>query len=183
MRRFTVLMTALLFCAAAFTYAQSPQAVIREITGTMEVKLPGSDAWTPANAGDSVELATVLSTGFKSTAVIAVGGSTLTVRPLTQLSLESLMNMDETEIIGIEMRTGRIQADVSAPLGSKTDFTVRTPATTASVRGTAFYIDPENLRVREGTVKYSAVKNSRRSVMVGAGQSSWLDKKTGGAVP
>jgi hypothetical protein len=92
--------------------------------------------------------------------------------------------MDETETIGLEMRTGRIRADVSAPTGNKTDFTVKTPMTTASVRGPSFYIDPMNIRVNNGTVRYETLAGMGRAskVQVYAGQNTWLDSDTGKTV-
>ncbi|MDR3020878.1 MAG: hypothetical protein LBU66_08275, partial [Treponema sp.] len=42
--------------------AQQAAAVIREMTGTVELKT-GAD-WTPAKAGDVVERSTMVSTGF-----------------------------------------------------------------------------------------------------------------------
>ena len=182
MKRLTVLM--FLLMGAAMLFAQNPEAVIREMTGTVELKLSGSSDWKPANTGDRIAVSTIISTGFKSMAILAVGSSTLTVRPLTRMSLETLMNQNNTETINVGLRTGRVQVDVKAPAGSRSEFSVTTPVATASVRGTSFYMDPVNLRVTEGTVRFTPTAGPAavRPVSVGAGQQSWVDTDTGRTV-
>ena len=180
MKRLSVLI--LFMLGAVLVFAQTPEASIREMTGTVELKTPDSADWKPAQRGDLLERATIISTGFKSTAILAVGNSTLTVRPLTRLSLEELVSREETETINIGLRTGRIQVNVNPPAGSKTDFTVRTPVATASVRGTIFDIDPLNVKVVEGTVMFTPVSAvGLLPVQVNAGQSSQVESDTGQA--
>lgn len=160
--------------------AQNTEALIREMTGAVELKHPGQADWIPARAGDRVGGAAIISTGFKSTAVLSIGNSTLTVRPLTRLSLETLMNQGETETINIGLQTGRVRAEVRPPAGGRTDFTVRTPMVTASVRGTVFDLDPVNLWVSEGTVRCEAAELAGvRPVLVSTGQRSQVDSDTG----
>jgi hypothetical protein len=163
-------------------FAQNPEAVIREMTGTVELKIRGSETWKPAEAGDRVAESTVISTGFKSMAILVVGSSTFTVQPLTRLSLDALMKRDNTETVNVALRTGRIHVDVKPPAGSRADFTVQTPIATASVRGTSFDIDPVSLRVSEGSVVYKAAGENARPVMVSEGQSSQVDSNSGQAV-
>jgi len=168
----------ILLCTA-FTFAQSPGAQIREMTGTVELKAPGSADWIPAKAGDRIEKATVISTSFKSMATLDLGSSILTVRPLTRLTLNELINQDGTETINVAMATGRIRADVKPPAGSRADFTINTPVATASVRGTVFDIDRANIRVVEGMVLYAPAAGKGKIVRVGAGQKSQIDEDTG----
>ena len=184
MKRLLVLVIFLM--GAVFIFAQNqaatPAASIREMTGSVELKKPGSANWIPAKSGDTLEKDTVISTGFKSTAILAVGNSTLTVRPLTRLNLESLLaGQDNSETINIGLRTGRIQVDVKPPAGSRTEFTVSTPVATASVRGTSFTIDPMNIKVTEGSVVYKPAGDTgyARPVMVNIGQSSQMDTDSG----
>jgi len=170
---------------AVLAFAQNPQAVIREISGTVELKRPGSAAWTPARAGDRIETSTILSTGFKSMALLAIGNSTLTVRPLTRLSLDELIAQDNTETVNVGLRSGRISATVNPPTGEgRINLTVRSPTATASVRGTTFSMDPVAIQVTEGAVRYEAVTSAGGSapVRVSAGQSTWVDTDSGKAV-
>jgi hypothetical protein len=164
--------------------AQTPEAVIREISGTVELKQDGQAGWIPAGTGDTLAVSTVISTGFKSTALIAAGNSAILVRPLTRLSLEELISRDETETVRIALRAGRLRVQVAPPVTAKTDLTVKTPIATASVRGTVFDIDTLNIRVSEGAVRYEgAADRAARPVQVNAGQNTWVDAGGGALNP
>ena len=179
MKRIVVLLM-LLVCTVSFVFAQKPTAVIREMTGTVELKKAGKTEWVAAKPGETIEESTIISTGFRSTVVLSVGHSSIVVRALTRLSLETLMNRDANEVINLGLATGRIRATVNPPSGAKTDFSIRTPSATASVRGTVFEVDPVNLQVQEGTVNYQpAASMLSQPVAVGAGQESRVDTVTG----
>jgi ferric-dicitrate binding protein FerR (iron transport regulator) len=149
-------------------------ALIRELSGTVELKAAGSEIWTAAAAGDRVEKNTIISTGFRSTATLAVGDSLIMVRPVTRLSLEELIRNQDSEEIDLYLHTGRVRAEVKPVPGGSARFTVRSPVATASVRGTSFEFDTERLVVDEGQVQYSA--NSGREVYVAAGGMSYVDE-------
>jgi hypothetical protein len=176
---------ALGLCSLFFSaplWADAPTASIQKIFGTVELKKAGAD-WTPAKAGDALETSTLISTGFKSTAFILVGNTSLLVRPITRLSLKELLSRNETETVNVALQTGRIRLNVQPPAGGRVDFTITMPTATASVRGTEFDIDPQSIQVREGTVRYQALTQAvSRPVLVGAGQTTWVNSDTGGAV-
>jgi hypothetical protein len=153
------------------------EGYIRDVVGTVELTGPGGGGWTAARTGQSVTKDTVISTGFKSTAQIALGNSTVTVRPLTRLSFEEILNIQGNETVSLSLRSGRIRADVTAPAGGRTDFTVRSPIATASVRGTSFEFDGVNLRVEEGVVHVTGGDGT--AVYVGAGHEAASDPVTG----
>jgi hypothetical protein len=157
--------------------AVGQEAYIREWTGTVEVKAPGAPSWTAARTGEGISRDTMVSTGFKSTALIAVGNSTVTVRPLTCLSLGDIQTLRGNETVNLSLRTGRIRADVKSPPGGRTEFTIRSPMATASVRGTSFEFDGVNLRVDEGMVHVTGGDGS--AVYVGAGHEAASDPATG----
>jgi hypothetical protein len=166
---------ALLLAGAAFLGAQA--AYIREVRGTVEVRAPGAAEWKAAAAGEALERASLISTGFRSTALITIGNSTLTVRPLTRLSLEEIAASQSGERVTIDLRAGRVRAEVKPPAGGKTDFTVRTPTTTASVRGTVFEFDGIRVKVDEGRVHLGGTNLT--GAYVGAGRSTEADPETG----
>jgi hypothetical protein len=157
------------------------EGFIQEISGTVEIKR-GSSAWVPAAKGDAVLGDTLISTGFRSVAVLILGNSTLTVRPLTRLSVEEISRMAEDERVSLNLQTGRIRAEVTPPAGGRTEFTVRSPEATASVRGTIFEFDSVNLAVQEGTVVLApsgsgnAVGGRVAAVAVSAGSESRIDE-------
>jgi hypothetical protein len=157
--------------------APGQEGYIRDVFGTVELKGPGGAGWTAARAGQRVTKDTVISTGFKSTALVALGNSTVTVRPLTRLSVEEILNIQGNETVSLSLRSGRIRADVTAPAGGRTDFTVRSPIATASVRGTSFEFDGVNLRVDEGLVHVTGGDGT--AVYVGAGHEAASDPVTG----
>ncbi|MFP3043745.1 FecR family protein [Treponema primitia] len=165
----------LLICISVSLSAQT--AFIRDLTGTVEVKLPGSAEWTLALIGQGIENQTVISTGFKSTARIGLGNSVLTVQPLTRLTLEQIQEAASTEQVKLYLQTGRVRADVTPPSGGKVDFTVRSPSVTASVRGTSFEFDGQRLWVEEGRVHVSGGDGT--GVYVGAGHAVVSNIETG----
>jgi hypothetical protein len=155
----------------------SQEAVIREINGTVEVKTADEVVWSPAHPGQNITRTTMLSTGFKSTAVVGLGNSVLTVQPLTRLTVEELEESGGDERINLNLRVGRIRADVKPPVGGNTAFTVRSPSATASVRGTVFEFNGTQLQVEEGRVHLSGTDQS--GTYVGAGHQVQTDIVTG----
>lgn len=179
MKRILPMLVLLAAAALAAAQAGAPLAVIKQVAGTVELKAPGKD-WVPAKAGATLTKDTLISTAFKSVAVISVGASTLTVKPLTRLSLEEIARLEGSETVRLALLSGRVRADVAPPAGGKTDFSVKSPTATASVRGTGFDQDATNLRVEEGNVEFTGPDG--QPVQVGAGQSSTIGED-GGAVP
>jgi len=147
--------------------------VIKELTGTVEIKHAGAANYAAAAAGTQVKADTVISTGFKSTALVEVGSAIITVRPLTRLTLNEISAQAGTENINLSLQTGRVRVDVNPPAGSKATLQVSSPSATASVRGTSFYFDTMNVSVREGIVDFKG--KIGYTVQVGAGSYSGID--------
>jgi hypothetical protein len=152
-------------------------ARIQEIHGTVEIKRPGASQWEAAQTGQVLDTAAFISTGFRSTALVTIGSSTLTVRALTRLSLEELMAAQNGERITVNLRAGRVRANVKPPDGGRTSFTVRSPVATASVRGTIFDFDGFRLRVEEGRVYFSGANGA--GVYIREGHAAAADPETG----
>jgi len=167
----------LLIGTATLGFAQ--KAVIKDLTGTVELKLSGSSDFIPAGVGAEVAQDTIISTGFKSTALVQAGSAVITVRPLTRLTLTEIQALQETENITLSLQSGRVRVDVNPPAGTKTSLSVSSPTATASVRGTSFEFDTRNLRVHSGTVAFMgkwgyqvSVQEGRTSVVTAAGTPS-----------
>ena len=167
--KFALIIFLVVFAGIA-VYAQD--ARITELTGVVEIKETGGQ-WQPAAVGAAIAKATVISTGIKSTAVVAVGSSTVSVSPLTVLSLEELLQQSDTEEAVLFLRTGRVKADVTPPSGMKTEFTVRSPTTTASVQGTSFTFGGGKLYVHSGKVAFANSKGQK--VYVNKNQHSYAN--------
>ncbi|MDR1286167.1 MAG: FecR domain-containing protein [Treponema sp.] len=167
--------------AAGCACAQNVEARLVELNGAVEVKDSGASGWRPAVVNEAIVKDTVISTGIKSTAVVVLGNSRLLVRPLTRLSLEELRQRDGGEEVSLYLRSGRVRAEVSPPAGGRTNFTVRSPSATASVRGTSFEFDTRYLQVDSGTVRLS--DNRGQKVYVAGGQASRVDESGQRVVP
>jgi len=164
-------LTVLLALSASGLFAQT--GVIKELTGTVELKLPGAQDFTAAKIGDTLSRDTVVSTGFKSSALVEVGSAVITVRPLTRLTLTEISAASGSESVNVNLRTGRVRAELTPPAGTKASMSVTSPVATASVRGTKFEFDTRNLFVERGTV---AFKGSRGGLaLVNAGFQGKLD--------
>lgn len=175
------LLSVVLLAAAAVLYGQEAgRVVIQETTGTVEVKESSTGDWVPARPGQSISRSAELSTGFRSTAVLAVGNSVVTVQALTRLTVDEILASSGDERVNINLRVGRVRADVKPPAGGRTEFTVRSPTATASVRGTVFEFDGIRLAVDEGRVHVSGGDQS--GTYVGVGHEARVEPVTGRTV-
>jgi hypothetical protein len=163
-----IILLTLQFVCAALVFGQS--GVIKELSGTVEIKRAGQTTFVAAKVGDPVAKDTIVSTGFKSSALITVGSTVLTVRPLTRLSLAEISSATGQETINVSLQTGRVRVDVEPPAGTRANTTVRGPNATASVRGTSFEFDTKILSVQKGVVAFQGKKGG--VTLVSAGSTS-----------
>ena len=166
------LILALFLMAATINiFAQnSGSGVIKELSGTVELKPAGAANYVPAEIGAVLRQDTTISTGFKSMALIEVGSTNLTVRPLTRLTLTEIYSGQEEEALNVNLQAGRLRVNVNPPAGTKTSMSVTTPVATASVRGTEFEITTGSIIVHEGKVDFQVKKG--HLVTVGDGYTS-----------
>jgi len=171
-------------------YAQNANqgsGVIRELSGTVELKAAGAQSYVTAKSGDQVGENTVISTGFKSYALVGVGSAVITVRPLTRLTLTEIRSStgggsagesqpggaaeggkERVETINVNLQAGRVRVDVNPPAGTRAAMSVSSPVATASVRGTGFEMDMMNVTVDKGAVEFAGKKGGKRQVRAGA---------------
>jgi hypothetical protein len=159
--------------------AFAQNGVIKDLTGTVELKSANSAVFVAAKAGDIVNQDTVVSTGLRSTALIEVGSTIITVHPLTRLTLTEIKAFSENESLNVNLQSGRVRVDVKPPAGTKTIMTVSSPSVTASVRGTSFELDARNLYVINGNVAFKGTRGAY--TLITAGADSTTDDR-GGAV-
>jgi len=182
MKRFLcVLILIAVVACSAFSQAGSQNGRIRELTGDVEYKLEGASNFVRASAGDTIALNTLVSTGFRSTAIIEIGGTLVTVRPLTRLSLSEIQRTETSENVNVNLQSGRVRVDVNPPAGARASVRVQSPSATASVRGTSFDFDTVNLSVDEGRVIFQG--NAGPAVIIDAGSSSFIVSDTTSADP
>ena len=154
-------------------------ATITEVAGKVECKLPGTD-WKTAKAGDILPAGSLISTGFKSTAILKTESATLTVKPVTRLTLEELIKSEGTTKTQMFLMAGRVKAEVTPHKGEKAEFKVKSPTATASVRGTGFEFDGKNLLVDHGSVLLEAESGIGVPQVVASGE--WTSVNNTGLV-
>jgi hypothetical protein len=160
--------------------SQAQEAVFAEVSGKVEYQLPGAD-WKPAKVGAKVSKGSLVSTGFKSTAVLKIGKISISMKPITRLSLDELVKTSGGTQTELYLLSGRVHADVPPQAGQTSEFNVTSPTATASVRGTAFLFDGTNLLVDRGSVKLMTPTSQSRSV--GMGEFSYVVKGSGSVAP
>ena len=172
MRKTLSILAVLLFVVAASLSAQT--ATIDSIDGKVEFRLVGG-GWETATVGAVLPLNATISTGFGASAVLNLGSSVLEVRQLTRLTIEELA--DDGLSADVFVPVGRVRATVNTSAGRRADFRVRSPLSTASVRGTDFETNGWQVSVAEGIVEFADLLN--QTMNVGAGELSSLS----GGVP
>ena len=148
-------------------FAQS-SAVIKEATGKVEVQAPGG-RWESATVGMSISRGTTISTGFGSRALLDLGNAVLNVQPLTRLRLEELIQKEGTVQTDLFLRVGKVKAEVKSVSGLQQDFKLRSPVSTAAVRGTEFDYSGYDIVVMNGEVIYQTSRGQQRSYSSGEG--------------
>lgn len=160
---FFILMIVLVFPV----FAQN--ARVERVSGKVEYLAPGG-SWTTVAVGDIIPIGATISTGFRSSAVLDVAGSEISVSALTRMSIEDLAETNDTVTTSLNLRTGKVRASVRSTSGKSTNFTLRSPVSTAAVRGTEFVFDGYRLQVIEGVVAFLNYVNESKPV--GAGNTS-----------
>ncbi len=141
-------------------------AVIQEVYGKVSVKAPGR-GWVTARPGTKIAKNYAISTGFNSKAVIKLGESILVVKQLTRMRLSELIEKNGVLHTTLFLRVGKISASVRKAKGLRQDFRVKSPMTTAAVKGTEFEFDGRTLKVFNGIVSFINNLGQKRSVNVG----------------
>ena len=139
-RTLIVLFAAAAILVPAVLASAQITAVVSEVRGRVELLHVGG-GWQPATPGAVVRDGTTISTGFNSTAVLKMGLSTITVQQLTRMRLNQLVEQQGKVTTSFTLPIGRVQASVKSASGAPQDFQIRSPISTAAVRGTRFGFD------------------------------------------
>ena len=137
-------------------------------------------SWNNVSSGMTLPSGAVISTGFRSEAVLDLGNSEVFVKALTRMSITELSEKNNTVKTGLNLRLGRVNADVKTSKGLKHDFTIKTPVSTAAVRGTKFSFDGVNIKVDNGRVVVSNRNNHSASYKGGESGSFTGNNPPGG---
>ncbi len=162
-----ILFIALSILLSANLFAQL-NAVFKEVTGKVEVS-DAKGGWLPAKAGMSVTKGSVVSTGFKAKATVALGDSLVIVNQLTRMRLDELIEKEGTVNTELYLDVGKVTAEVKTSAGRKNDFRLRSPVSTAAVRGTVIEFSPDTVTLVEGFA--TAYNSIQQKTTVTAGES------------
>lgn len=140
------------------------EAVIKSIKGKVEYSSDGQ-TWFPAEPKQVLKKGDYLSTSFKSSAVIVINGSIINVKALTRMTLDELTKTSEGPQTELYLVAGKVSVEVKPSTNNEiTTFKVKSAMATASVRGTGFEFDGENLLVNHGAVQLMDSIGVSRSV-------------------
>lgn len=165
------------FCASCFLFAAGFSAQVVSFSGKAEVLSDGN--WKPLSVGYNLASGDVVQTGFKSSLTLKIKDSTVTVEPLTRMTVEKLSENSEKDNVRLFVDAGGVSSSVKKSGNKKVGFTVRTPVATASVRGTEFSVqnnfDSAKVETKSGSV---AVWKGKNSVSVDDDETSGGDSES-----
>ncbi len=160
----TSLLTIVVICIMCLPVFALSGTVV-SIAGKVEVQ--ADSGWIALKPGDAVESGKVISTGFRSQAVIQIAGSSVVVNQLSRVTLEQLTETDDAHSSEVFIDLGSISADVQASQNKRVGFVVNTPVATASVRGTQLDMGYSTIRVGRGLVVFMGKRGKEVSVRGG----------------
>ena len=152
--------------AAGLASAADLTATVVKITGKADSQKDG--AWVALAVGQVLPVGTTVSTGFRSELQLKIGPSTVAVKALTRLTIKDLVQTGGAAKTDLYLAVGKIAAEVNtSDTVTEQKFTVGSPVSTASVRGTSFTFDGVNLTVARGVVDFSDLRGNIVQVPVG----------------
>ena len=128
------------------------------ISGDIQVRHGATAPFVSATDGEVLAAGDTLRTGDDARAVLTYfEGSTVSIEPNSELTIENASSLsDGSTIVLMQQNFGRTWHVVTKLITGNSKYEVRTPASTASVRGTAFQVDSDGERTivttTEGTV-------------------------------
>lgn len=121
-----------------------PAAILTVISGGVLTRFAGSD-FTSATDGAVLYVGSTVRTSADARAVITLfEGSTVELEPASDITIEEATARNGSTIVQLAQSLGRSWHVVTHLTTADSRYEVRTPAATASVRGTAFEVAVEN---------------------------------------
>jgi hypothetical protein len=144
---------ALIFVALLSTMSLFSSITLVSVKGTVQIKSSETASWKTPKLNQELKTGFFVYTGFDSSAIISTGSAKIEVKPLSQVSVASLLATSERVSTDVFLKYGGIKANVESSRNVQTVFKVRSANSTASVRGTVFEFGEDSLFVEEGTVQ------------------------------
>jgi len=152
------------------------QARVVAVIGDAQAKLPEDGKNVAVVQGASFGYGAELTTGADASLTLELAdGSRVLMQSNSELALDRLSEYGRTGMVDTRMRLkrGRVSSDVIPLSGSAARFTVSTPNTISSVRGTHFRVvadDTQDVARTEVVSGHVDVGNDKRHVMVNGGR-------------
>ncbi len=141
--------------------ASAAPSVLTIISGSVLVRHPDAD-FMPAHDGDALAVGDTVRTEADSRAVLTMfEGSTVELEPLTEITIDDASRHADSTIVLFTQMLGRTWHVVTHLLTPDSRYNVKTPAATASVRGTAFEVTVSD---RPGEVGATTVTTTNGAV-------------------
>lgn len=159
----TVVLAILLFMAFGLGggfggRALGASTTVTVISGDILVRHGATGPFVTATDGEILTAGDTVRTGEGSRAVLTYfEGSTVSVEPNSELTIETASSLgDGSTVVVMQQTFGRTWHVVTKLITGNSKYEVKTPASTASVRGTAFQVDSDGehtvVTTTEGTV-------------------------------
>ncbi|HUG06326.1 MAG TPA: FecR family protein, partial [Candidatus Limnocylindria bacterium] len=121
-----------------------PAAILTVISGSVLARF-GAAGFSTALDGTVLYVGTTIRTSADSRAVITLfEGSTVELEPASDITIEAADTRDGATIVRLAQTLGRSWHVVTHLTNADSRYEVRTPAATASVRGTSFEVAVED---------------------------------------
>jgi len=150
---------ALLLCLLPGTAlrAQPQSGQVTVSVGEVRVTPPGGEP-APLNAGDTVAVGSVVTTGAGARAVIVMTPlSAIRVAENSEVLVEEVEEDAAPPRVTLDLKNGSLGALLKPGAGAEMDFKVRTPTGVAAARGTFFAVVVEDgkgyAQVRDGRIE------------------------------
>lgn len=137
------------------------------ISGDVQVRHSATGAFVSATDGEVLAAGDAIRTADGARAVLTYfEGSTVSIEPNSELVIETASwDSDGSTVVVMQQNVGRTWHVVTKLIAGNSKYEVKTPASTASVRGTAFQVDSDGERTvvttTEGTVVDSVADPDR----------------------
>jgi hypothetical protein len=137
--------------------ALGSSTTITVIGGAVTVRHGANGTFVAAVDGEVLRAGDAVHTDADARAVLTYfEGSTVTVEPNTDLSIDEAAPQGDSSFVAMTQTAGRTWHVVTRLVTGDSKYEVRTPASTASVRGTAFTVDTDGgtttITTTDGTV-------------------------------
>lgn len=166
-------------CALSFAI----EARVISVTGKAQVQKSG--VWRNLAKGDVLQKGDLIQTGFKSQVVFSLKSenedSKITINQLSRITIEQMVEDKSGDSTSIYVTTGSVRSHIKKTKDYRTNYTVRSPVATASVRGTELTLkngfSSSTVKTHNGNVAVRKTRKSERQVFAQSPSSKENNKE------